>query len=610
MRGQIVDQLGAVIPNAMITLIGRDGKERAARSGAGGEFSILNLPPGGYKLTVAFKGFRTHVEEDLNIPPADSPLKIVMTVAAVNETLETKAEGGSVSVEPDQNLTATVLGEEFIRNLPDNEEDLRAFLQALVGPAAGGAAGGQDGAQILVDGFSGGRLPPREAIQQIRINQNTFSAEFERPGFSRIEIITKPGSGEWRGGGGFGYRNSALDARNAFALKKPDFSLKRYDFNLGGPLIKKKLSFFFFGDRSGNNGGSTTVATTLDGQVVSNVPASAKSVSFGLRADYLLNDKNNLNLNYNYGGSKSLNGEFMSSFGGGAGYLLPERGSDSTNSNQTLRVGESWIINSGLIYEARLQYQRQQSEAVARTRGVAINVIDSFSGGGSPCCPSESRSDQAELQNYLTYTHKKRTVRGGAQLHYENIRNLSGSNFNGAYTFSNLAEYRTAVEAAGTPLARAQQFTINRGDPNLRYKLYTAGLFIQDDLRVSQSLTISFGLREDFQSHLDDHHNWSPRVGVAWSPFRSRKTVLRGGAGLFYSRLSGGLYANTLRFDGERQQSLIIRNALYPDPFADAPEIEIREGATRKYNFDPNLKAPYTINFNLALEQQLSKSLT
>jgi hypothetical protein len=603
LRGRVVDQLGTVIPNARITLNGQNGKERAARSNTGGEFSISNLPPGSYKLTVAFKGFRTHVEEEIKTPFADSPLKIVMTVATVSETLETKAEGGGASVEPDQNLTATVLGEEFIRNLPDNEEDLRAFLQALAGPAAAG----QGGAQILVDGFGVGRLPPREAIQQIRINQNPFSAEFENAGFSRIEIITKPGSGEWRGGGGFGYRNSALDARNAFALKKPDFSLARYNFNLGGPLIKKKLSFFFFGDRSGNQGSGTTVATTLDGQVASNVPTSAKSFSLGLRVDYLLDNKSTLNIGYDRRKSASLNGEFRS--GGGSSYLLPERGSDSTNSNQALRLGYTRIINSRLINEARLQYQRQQSALVARTQGVAINVLDSFNGGGSPCCPNESRNETVELQDYLTLTHKSHTVRAGAQFYYENVRSLSRSNFMGTYTFSNLAEYRIAVEAAGTPLARAQQFTINRGDSSLLYKNYTAGFFVQDDLRLNKSLSLSLGLREEFQSHLRDRNNWSPRVGVAWSPFKDRKTTLRGGAGLFHGRLSGGTYANTLRFDGERQKSLIIRNALYPDPFAGDPEIEVAAQNRRKYTLDPDLKAPYTINFNLAIERQLPGGL-
>src|SRR5215510_1285908 len=78
LRGQVVDQLGDAIPNATIALIGQDGKERAARSNNNGEFSIPNLPPGIYKLTAAFKGFQSHVEEEIKAPPADSPLKIVM----------------------------------------------------------------------------------------------------------------------------------------------------------------------------------------------------------------------------------------------------------------------------------------------------------------------------------------------------------------------------------------------------------------------------------------------------------------------------------------------------------------------------------------------------
>ena len=603
LRGRVVDQLGAVISDVRITLTGLDGRSRAARSDAGGEFYIPNLPPGSYKLTAASKGFQTQVEANLKAPLALSPLVIVMSVAAVNEAVETKAEDRGLSVEPDQNLTATVLGEEFIRNLPDNEDDLRAFLQALAGPAAGG----QGGTEISVDGFSGGRLPPREAIRQIRINRNPFSAELEQSGFSRVEIVTGPGSGEWRGGGGFGYRNSALDARNAFALEKPDFSLSRYNFDFGGPLIKEKLSFFFSGNRSENRGSGTTVATTLAGQVVSNVPSSARGAYFGLRADSRLSSKNTLNLGYDYGSGESLNSEFRS--GSGAGYLLPERGSDSTNSNHALRVGESWIITPRLVNEARLQYRRWQSEATARTQGIAIDVLDSFRGGGSPCCPNESRSDTVELQNYLTYAHKKHTVRGGAQFYHERNRNLSGGNFNGTFTFSNLAEYRAAVEDAGTGHARARQFTINRGDPGLRYRFYTAGLFIQDDLRISRSLTLSFGLREEFQSRLGDRHNWSPRVGVAWSPFKDRKTTLRGGAGLFHGRLSGGTYADTLRFDGERRQSLIIRDALYPDPFAGDPQIEAVNLNTSRRILDPDLKAPYTFNFNVALERQLPGGL-
>ena len=170
-----------------------------------------------------------------------------MAIAAVEVITDVSPNNSAISTEPDQNMNAIALTEQEIANLPDNEDDLRDYLNAL----AGGGVNGQ-GASILVDGFNGGRLPPREAIARIVFNQSTYSAEFSNPGFGRVEIITKPGYGEWRGSGSFGYRNAALDARNAFALTRPDLTQQRYDFFMGGPLLKKRLSTSFFANRQDN----------------------------------------------------------------------------------------------------------------------------------------------------------------------------------------------------------------------------------------------------------------------------------------------------------------------------------------------------------------------
>ncbi|MBO0797413.1 MAG: TonB-dependent receptor, partial [Blastocatellia bacterium] len=616
----MVDELGAAIPNAEVNLIGSDGRQRTTKSNANGEFAFPNAPPGVYTLTSAYKGFQTHVQEGVKVPGVQ--LKVVMAVATVNEAVETKADEG-VSVEPDQNMTATVLGEEFIENLPDNEDDLNDYLQALAGPAAGAASGGEGSAEILVDGFSGGHLPPREAIQQIKINNSPFSAEFQNPGYSRVEIITKPGFGDWRGGGGIGYRNANLDARNPFLdpkpESKPDFSQQRYNFNLGGPIIKKKVSFFMYGDRTRNSGDGISKAITLENTNPTLVPASSENIHFGLHNDYTLNDKNTLNLGYHYGSSKNLDPEFLYRFGGGFGggvgggnnLFLPERGTDSRNSYHSLRIGETWIISSNLINEMRMRYSRENSTTAARTPGLSINVLDSFfGGGGSYPSPSEARSDEIEVHNYLTLTHKRHTIKGGLQFTHLFNRDFNESNFLGTYTFANLNEYQTALANMGTPLARAQTFSISGGDPYLFYRRYTAGVFLQDDIRMSQRLTLSFGLRQEFQSQLRDKNNWSPRFGFAWSPFSS-KTVFRGGAGLFYNLLSDGSYENTIRYNGLTQTNTIIRNALYPDPFAFDPTAaeEISSVTPTVYSLDPNLKAPYTINYNLSVEQQLPRGL-
>ncbi len=638
LRGQVVDELGAVIPGAMVTLApSGGGKARTATSGATGDFVISNVPAGAYTLTVEFSGFGKYVRADLQIPQA-SPLKVTLAVAAVNVVTEIAAEGKTVSVEPDQNLSATTLDEDFIKNnLPDNEDDLRAYLQALAGPGAGAASGGQGQAQIFVDGFSGGRLPPREAIMQIRINQNPFTAEFSNPGFGRIEIITKPGRDQWRGNASFNLRNSALDARNAFALVKPDIRQERYGFNLSGPIIANKMSFFANYEQRGLTGGSTVTATTLDGRQSFNVEAPNRSRNVMARADYLINNRNTLNANYMFFDSESDNREFAVRFGGfgggpggggpggggpggggfggfgggggasssGGNYTLPERGSNSTNANHTLRLSETFIINSDLLLESRLQLQRESGVTTANTTGLAINVLDAFNGGGATCCPSETRTTGGEWQEYLTWTKKKHTIKFGAQILHDNVRDYSQTNFNGTFTFANLEQYREAIN--NPQAARAQQFTVNIGDPLLRYSRTEYSWFAQEDWRFRPTLTLSFGLRHEFQSQLDDKNNFAPRVGVAWSPFKDRKTVFRFGGGLFYQRLSGSLYENTLRYDGVTQQSVIIQNPFFPDAFAGDPNISITN--TVKRALDPNLKAPYTINFSSSVERSLPYGL-
>jgi len=622
-RGEVTDEAGAVISGAHVTIATAEGKKRTGVANSAGEFAINNIAPGTYTISVEFKGFLTYVENDLQISSATNPFKIVMKVAPVNAEIDVKAEREGLSVEPDQNMTATILDEAFIQTLPDDEDELLALLQAMAGPAAGGANGGQDGAQIYVDGFPGGRLPPRDAILQIRINQNPFSAEYARPGVGRIEIITKPGNDQFRGALRFSLRNSALDARNAVAIVKPDLSQDVYSFNLSGPLIHKKMSFFANADRRQTDGSSTVRAETLDGPFIVNVPASNHSTSLFLRSGYLVSKNNTINFGYSYNSSEQLNrefgGRFGGAFGGGGGatgnlFTLPERGSNSNNTNQTFQFSETMLVNSRLVHETRFRFQHEDRSSTANTQGMAINVLDAFNGGGSTCCPSDNTQNNIDFQDYLTYTRKKHTFRGGVQLTRESVDDVTSSNFNGTYTFSSLAQYRQVVNGEHidpsdptSPLVRPTQFTINKGDPELRYGQYEASLFVQDDIRLKPDFTLSLGMRYEFQSHLDDSSNFGPRVGIAWAPFKDRKTTIRAGGGIFYNRLSGGLYANSLRFNGIREQSIIIRNPLFPDPFAGDPTVDIRNTITR--TLDRNLKAPYSIHFTGSIEHQFKGGL-
>jgi hypothetical protein len=643
-RGQVLDELGYAIPGATITLTAADGKQRTATTNVQGEFVINNVQPGSYTLSTEFKGFQPYVQNELKVPIGGTPLKLTMKIGEVSEVIETKLNSEGVNVEPDQNLNATVLGEDFIKNLPDNEDDLRAFLEALAGPSA--AAGNGGGAQILVDGFTGGRLPPREAIMQIRINQNPFSPEFSGNGFGRVEIITRPGNDNWRGSGGWGYRNSVLDARNAFALVKPEQQLNRLNFNFGGPIIRKKMSFNLFADRNVTSGESNTFGQNLDGTFSINVPSESVNTNIGIRTDYLVNQKNTLNTSYNYSRRNSVNQEFSSGgfggaffiggggggFGGGGGgggfggggtgnNRLPESGSDRTSFTHNLRLADTWIISAKMIHEARLQFEYESSEQTPHSNGVAIIVLDSFIGGASTCCPNDQKQIGIEYQDYLTYTTKgaKHTLKGGIQLQWDKYKNLSGNNFNGTFTFSSLDQYRRAVADPFSVIdqtdrnVRPPQFTINQGNQLIEYSMFRGSWFINDDWRVSQSLTFSYGLRHEFQTHLDDKVNFAPRIGIAWAPFKSRKTTIRGGGGIFYERLNNGAYQNSIRYNGLLQQSYIVNAAIFATTTAEAIRLnqaQFNSTTTQTLRtLAPDLKAPYDINGSIAVEQQLPRGL-
>src|SRR5215216_2759073 len=242
LKGQVLDELGGAIVGASVTAIDGKGVEKTVVTNDGGAYTINGLAPGKYTVRALNAGFAMFETADVDVVAGKAQqFDITLKVAIEEQKVTIATDNRELSTEPENNAGAVVLKGEDIDALPDDPDDLAAALQALAGPSAG-----PNGGQIFVDGFTGGRLPPRASIREIRINSNPFSAEYDRLGFGRIEILTRPGTDRYRGQASFNFNDDALNSRNPFSknAKRPPLQTRQYSANFGGPLSKKRASFF------------------------------------------------------------------------------------------------------------------------------------------------------------------------------------------------------------------------------------------------------------------------------------------------------------------------------------------------------------------------------
>src|SRR5260370_1924619 len=234
-RGQVTDESGAVVPGAKVTLSGPAGLSKTAVAGNDGSYSFADLPPGNYTVHASATGLVLRQPGKIAVKAGTQTLNLLLNVAAAKQEVTVEENGGpTVSTEASNNASAVVITGSDLDALSDNPDDLMADLQALAGPAAG-----PNGGSIFIDGFSGGELPPKNSIREIRINQNPFSPEYDRLGFGRIEIFTKPGTDKFRGSVGYNFANDALNSRNAYADQKAPFHLNELSGTLSGPINKR-----------------------------------------------------------------------------------------------------------------------------------------------------------------------------------------------------------------------------------------------------------------------------------------------------------------------------------------------------------------------------------
>jgi hypothetical protein len=431
LRGQVTDALGAIVVGANVIAVSADGKEKTTTSNQRGEFAISGLAPGTYTVRVSAPKFAFYENAAVEVKAGDAEeLSVILTVEGVEEQVDVSS-GEEVSTDPNNNAGATVLKESDIEALPDDPDELEAALQALAGPSAG-----PNGGQIYIDGFTGGRLPPRESIREIRINSNPFSAEYDRLGFGRIEILTKPGSDKWRGQAFFNFGDSRLNSRNPFALNRAPSQRRFYGGNVSGPVQKGKSSFFFDISKREDDSNAVVNALILDPSfnVVNfneefKVPNRRFSVS--PRFDYQINQNNTLVARYGFT-------RFSVENQGITETSLPTRSYQTENTQHEIRLTETMIINPKTVNETRFQYEFNKREQTGDNSIPTISVPSAFTGGGAQIGLSFNRANSWELQNYTTTAlgkNSEHSVKFGVRLRGISLKDRSENNFGGTFTF-------------------------------------------------------------------------------------------------------------------------------------------------------------------------------
>lgn len=582
MNGRITDEREGLIVGAQVTLTASDGTQRSTLSNAQGLYTFAALAPGKYTLRVSAKGFAAAAQTIDVEAGARSAHNVQLSI--VLEEKITITDEKSLNVDSASNADALTLRDKDLDILPDDPEALAAALQAMAGPSTG-----PDGGAIYVDGLTANRLPPKQSIREVRINQNPFNAENDRMGSGRIDIATRPGMDKFRGSSFFNFSDESLNSRNPFVPQRAPFQVRHFGGTFSGPVVAKRASFFVDAQYRVVDDNAIINATILDPSLLvtpfrQTLLTPNRNIYVSPRFDYLLNPNNTLVARYSYSHTEAENT-------GASDFSLPERAYDRSNTDQILQLLETAVLSPTMINETRFQYLHSRALQNGNNSIPTLTVQDSFISGGSQIGRAEAREDRWELQNYSTLTAGLHVVRFGARLRGVHITDVSPQNFGGTFVFAggiapqldannqivldpngkpvlapitSLERYRRTLLFQGRSDMRAlgggvTQFSLAAGNPEAHVSQTDLGLYVQDEWRARPNLTLTFGLRYERQTNIDSNFNFAPRFSFAWAPRASGanaaapKMIIRLGAGVFYDRLSERVALLTERFNGLNQ---------------------------------------------------------
>jgi hypothetical protein len=608
LTGRVLDSNSAIIPGATVDITSaKTGATRTTRSDEEGRYRFIQLEPGIYRLRISSAGFATQEKQDLTfIAGKNVQLELVLVPAGVTVDPVVISANDTPPVDTTRTVVGGTVTAPELEKLPINSRSPLDLIFTLPGvseealstrdlaedrnanaantPEESGtfslAGGPAYSNNITIDGLDNNddrsareRFQPSvEAVEEVQIITNQFSAEYGRASGGRINIRTRGGSDKYRGRAFYFFRNDFFNANSsnnkARGLSRLPLAEHNPGFTLSGPLRLplydgRKKTFFFSAYEYDTVLDSATIDTLvpikqnplfpIQGPTVtdpiavgalrlaagiapyfSSASTPVKNHSFTTRVDHQYADVHNASILYQLGRQNNLR-----QFGGGN--RLAEALLGKTRNTDAISYTDNFVFSSTLVNQARLQFSRL-TPAVAASGGrrpvVLITIDDplpaadpdqrsgTLVAGSSTAGASDRREQRAQLQEIAAWQRGAHSLKFGGDIQHITSTFIDLSDISGTYSFASATDF-----IANAPSRFRQNFQAESTQSNTYL-----GFFLQDDWRLFPNLVLSYGLRYERETIIKDQNNWGPRVAIAYDPFKDGKTVLRFGAGIFYNR--------------------------------------------------------------------------